>query len=76
MCLNPVLSYFLTHGHSIIRKSCPVLIFLVHFFFCPDKVFNKVDGQGRNDHVEVLQVGVLVAVELFRKNVDQKLKKN
>jgi hypothetical protein len=38
------------------------------------QVLNKVDGQGGHDDVEVLEVGVLVAVELLVEHIDQKLK--
>jgi len=52
----------LTHGHAVVGESCPILVVLEHFFFRPDQVFDKIDGQGGNDHVEVLQVRVLVSI--------------
>ena len=65
---------YFTHGQSIVRESSSTVDVFVHFFLGCNHVLDEIDGEGRDNDVEILQVRVLILVKLLAKDVDQELK--
>lgn len=63
-----------THGQSIVGESSSTVDVFVHFFLGCNHVLDVIDGEGRDNDVEILQVRVLILVKLLAKDVDQELK--
>ena len=71
--LSSHLEIYFTHGQSIVGESSSTVDVFVHFFLGCNHVLDVIDGEGRDNDVEILEVRVLIFMQLLAKHVDQEL---